>query len=189
MATPFGDAEKAAHKARWGETVNGMSLHVSVQTAMTTYFAGRGEKITSLKKGKLPFTDNGAPPHPGIHRHVPDFWPRQRCSGQDDCILLRGSGLQALCKRTRRHADPTQGEASPTTQALTHTPFQHAHTLPSARMLDADGAARRGRGVRTHPERNVRRLRAFEAGKHRKAAQKHTHALHFHIHSHMGTQL
>ena len=48
MATPLGDAEKAAHKARWGETVNGMSLHVSVQTAMTTYFAGRGEKITSL---------------------------------------------------------------------------------------------------------------------------------------------
>ena len=48
MATPLGAADEAAHKARWGEEVSGMRLHVSVQDAMRTYFSGRGEKVSAL---------------------------------------------------------------------------------------------------------------------------------------------
>ena len=48
MAAPLGAADEAAHKARWGEVVGGMRLHVSVQDAMRAYFCGRGEKVPAL---------------------------------------------------------------------------------------------------------------------------------------------
>ena len=44
----LGPADEAAHKSRWGEIVNGLSLHRTVQVALCTYFAGRGDKVASL---------------------------------------------------------------------------------------------------------------------------------------------
>ena len=63
MATPLGAADEAAHKARWGEVVNGMALHKSVQDAMCDYFTGRGEKLPSL-----PWALDG---------HTDDAWKRR----------------------------------------------------------------------------------------------------------------
>ena len=63
MGTPLGAADAAAHKARWGEVVNGMALHKSVQDAMCDYFTGRGEKLPSL-----PWALDG---------HTDDAWKRR----------------------------------------------------------------------------------------------------------------
>ena len=63
MATPLGAADEAAHKLRWGEVVNGITLNSAVQKGLTEYFAGRGEKVPTL-----PWALDG---------HTDDAWKRR----------------------------------------------------------------------------------------------------------------